>query len=184
MQAAAEAFNTEGFHSTDTNKIARAAGFAPQTFYRHFRDKMEVFLAVYERWQKEERNAIRQVSQERGAERAITKVVLEHHVQWKVFRQSLRWLAIEDARARAARTGSRERQIDDLVTLAGNVGRSRAELLTALLAAERMFDAAADGELADAGLDASTIEQILREAVRGCRARTRRSGTTGQRADE
>ena len=50
VEAAADAFNAHGFHGTDTNKIARAAGFAPQTFYRHFEDKLAIFIAVYEAW--------------------------------------------------------------------------------------------------------------------------------------
>ena len=169
IQAAADAFNSAGYHATDTNKIARAAGFAPQTFYRHFRDKMDIFLAAYERWQADERRAIGQAARARAAERGIVKAVLDHHVRWKTFRRSLRWLAIEDARAREARVHSRARQLDDLARLPTNAARSHAELLAALLTAERLFDAAADGELTDNGLDAAAVQKVLRDAVRGCR---------------
>src|SRR5580698_765738 len=58
LDAAEALFNAHGFEGTDTNRIARAAGFAPQTFYRHFEDKRAVFLAVYERWWKGESDAL------------------------------------------------------------------------------------------------------------------------------
>src|SRR5713226_3801558 len=61
IAAAAKEFNTRGFHGTDTNRIARRAGFAPQTFYRHFADKTAIFLAVYERWWKDESAALQSV---------------------------------------------------------------------------------------------------------------------------
>ena len=36
IRAALRAFGRGGFQGTDSNRIARAAGFAPQTFYRWF----------------------------------------------------------------------------------------------------------------------------------------------------
>lgn len=169
VEAAASAFNTLGYHGTDTNKIARAAGFAPQTFYRHFRDKMDVFLAVYEEWQAEERRAIGRAARAQAAEPEIVKAVFEHHVRWRIFRRSLRWLAVEEPRAREARARSRDRQLEDLGRLPSNATRSRGELLAALLTVERLFDAAADDELADSSLDDPAVSQILLRAVRGCR---------------
>jgi AcrR family transcriptional regulator len=169
VEAAARAFNGDGYHGTDTNKIARAAGFAPQTFYRHFRDKMDVFLAVYERWQVDEREAIARAAKERAAEAGIVKALLDHHLRYRVFRRSLRWLAVEDPEARKARAFSRERQLTDLARLAANQGRSRAALLAALLTVERLCDAAADGELADSGLDDEAVFAVVLDAVRGCR---------------
>jgi AcrR family transcriptional regulator len=38
IAAAAAEFNEFGFSGTDTNRIARRAGYAPQTFYRWFKD--------------------------------------------------------------------------------------------------------------------------------------------------
>src|SRR5262245_12814544 len=58
IAAAAKEFNQRGFDGTDTNRIARRAGFAPQTFYRWFRDKTEIFLAVYRAWDEEERGLL------------------------------------------------------------------------------------------------------------------------------
>ena len=47
IAAAAAEFREAGFAGTDSNRIARRAGFAPQTFYRWFKDKTEIFIAVY-----------------------------------------------------------------------------------------------------------------------------------------
>jgi AcrR family transcriptional regulator len=54
VAAAREEFVDHGFAGTDSNKIARRAGFAPQTFYRWFKDKTDIFLAVYGGWQRED----------------------------------------------------------------------------------------------------------------------------------
>lgn len=169
VSAAASEFNEVGYYGTDTNKIARAAGFAPQTFYRHFRDKMDVFLAVYEQWQADERKAVARAAREGAGIESITRAVLRHHQRWRIFRRSLRVLAVEDTRARAARARSRSAQLADLARLPANAGRPRADLVAALLRVERLFDAAADEELADLGLDAAGRFQILLAAVRACR---------------
>ena len=50
VASAAELFNTVGYHGTDSNRIARNAGYTPGVFYKHFKDKCEIFLAVYEGW--------------------------------------------------------------------------------------------------------------------------------------
>src|SRR5215467_13204038 len=50
VAAAAEVFNQSGFYGTDSNRIAQSAGYSTGVFYKHFSDKREIFLAVYERW--------------------------------------------------------------------------------------------------------------------------------------
>ena len=57
LNAATEEFNEKGFAGTDTNQIARQAGFAPQTFYRWFDDKTQIFIAAYRGWEDIEREA-------------------------------------------------------------------------------------------------------------------------------
>ena len=39
VDAAARIFNGSGYFATDTNAIAREAGYAPASFYKHFKDK-------------------------------------------------------------------------------------------------------------------------------------------------
>src|SRR5258707_5965558 len=91
LDAARRLFNSDGFLATDTNKIARAAGFAPQTFYRHFGDKTEAFLEVYDTWWKSELAALGQLRQPGSAEKAA-QVTLAFHRRWRIFRRSLRHL--------------------------------------------------------------------------------------------
>lgn len=169
VEAAAIEFNAVGFHGTNTNKIARAAGFSPQTFYRHFEDKIEIFLAVYDSWQASERQAVTRALNSGAAALSIARAVLDHHETWRIFRQSLRLLAVNDLRVRRARAASRERQLDSLGRVPANAGRSRAALLGDLLSVERLSDAAADGELADLGLSREEILDLLAGAVRAVR---------------
>src|SRR5450755_4496734 len=88
---AAEAeFNARGFEGTDTNRIARRAGYAPQTFYRHYEDKMAVFLAVYERWWQGEIGALERALARRGRAAnalAVAKIVIGFHTKWRGFRR-------------------------------------------------------------------------------------------------
>src|SRR5260370_42471049 len=50
IEAAARIFNSAGYHGTDSNRIAREAGYAPGTFYVPFPDNLAIFLAVYDNW--------------------------------------------------------------------------------------------------------------------------------------
>lgn len=170
IAAAAVAFNSSGYLDTDSNKIARAAGFAPQTFYRHFNDKLDIFIAVYERWLAEEFAAIRLIAETTGDPAAIAAAVLDHHVQWRLFRRSLRMLAAENDRVRTARAESRRRQIASLARLDSNAGRPVAEIAAALLAVERLCDALAEGEFADLGIQDASLTAPLTAAVRLTRA--------------
>jgi AcrR family transcriptional regulator len=173
IEAAGEAFNTSGFWGTDTNRIARKAGFAPQTFYRHFTDKLDVFLAVYERWREEESAALTDAIKSRpvkGHARAAANILIRHHRDWTMFRRSLRQLALDEPRVRAARAAGRERQLDRLAALSANTRRSKADLVAALLTVERLCDALADGEPQDLGLsDAEWTARIVQSvtAARG-----------------
>src|ERR1700721_3815023 len=58
VTTAGEIFNRVGYHGTDSNRIAKEAGYATGTFYKHFKDKREAFLAVYEAWVTSEWRAI------------------------------------------------------------------------------------------------------------------------------
>src|SRR5262245_38634771 len=58
VAVAARTFNRDGYHGTDSNRLARAAGYAPGTFYKHFPDKRAIFVAAYESWVAAEWRAI------------------------------------------------------------------------------------------------------------------------------
>lgn len=169
IDAAAREFNTAGFHGTNTNVIARAAGFAPQTFYRHFEDKIDIFLAVYDYWQAREREAVSRALGADEQDRAIARAALDHHLEWKMFRRSLRFLAVSEARVRQARAASRDRQLDALARVPANARRARSELAGALLALERLCDAAAEGEFDDLGVGSRDVLALVAAAVRAAR---------------
>jgi AcrR family transcriptional regulator len=167
LNAAEAEFNAHGFEGTDTNRIARAAGFAPQTFYRHFKDKRAAFLAVYERWWKDESAALEKAGGggAPGGE-AAGRVALAFHTKWRGFRRALRHLAIVDPKVRAARTAARRAQIARIRELANQASRSDQELAGALLKAERICDAAAEGELADLGLSPAAAKALVAQALK------------------
>jgi len=164
IAAAQTLFNTKGFDGTDSNRIAAAAGFAPQTFYRHFPDKTAIFLAVYEQWWRAEAEALRKILNRhpQGAPRAAARAVLAFHTDWRVFRRSLRALTVSDPRVRQARAAARRAQIGEL---SPGRGRTLAALVGTLLTVERLCDAAADGELADLGLTKPVIVKLIAEAL-------------------
>src|SRR5271155_2608583 len=85
LDAAEVEFNAHGFEGTDTNRIARAAGFAPQTFYRHFEDKTAIFVAVYERWWQAEAVSLQASVRALDAE-AAARIALAFHTKWRGFR--------------------------------------------------------------------------------------------------
>src|SRR5579871_4916183 len=79
VAAALAEFNDHGYGGTDTNKIARRAGFAPQTFYRWFADKTAIFLAAYRQWEDEEMAAVATLQGRDGAARHMATAIVAHH---------------------------------------------------------------------------------------------------------
>ena len=172
VEAAGEEFNSVGFSGTDTNRIARKAGFAPQTFYRHFDDKLDVFLAVYARWRNEEAKALAKAANAfsgQGRSRAAATVIIRHHRDWAIFRRSLRMLAVEEPRVRAARAAGRQEQLNALASFPTNASRARSELAAAILTVERLCDALADGEPQDLGISDSQWIRTIVAAVAAAR---------------
>ena len=175
IAAAAAVFNRDGYHGTDSNRLARAAGYAPATFYKHFADKREILLATYESWVTTEWQAIGEALRAASTptERAerIVALVLEHHRRWKGLRASLRALVATDPVVRRFHRAQRTRQLD---LLAGMRRKPRATSAAArvddalmLFALERTLDAVAEGETEALGLDEATVMKRLRSMVAG-----------------
>jgi len=172
VAAAAEQFNRHGYHRTDANRIARAAGYAAGTFYKHFADKRDAFLAAYEGWVTSEWDAIGSEltgarSRDEAAERILT-LVLAHHERWRGLRASMAALLTEDAKVRAFHRAQRRRQLELLRTMrAGAPGAARAPEEDALLlfTLERTCDGLANGEAQDLGLDRAHLLDLLRAAI-------------------
>lgn len=165
LQAAAREFNEHGFGGTDTNRIARRAGFAPQTFYRWFQDKVEVFVKTYERWQREEFAALAPLLAEKASDVRLAQAIVAHHKAYLVFRRSLRQLSVENEVVRAARARSRLNQIAYVKSLNPNVARDDASLAATLLQTERLADALAEGEFYDMGLNKKAGEEALARLI-------------------
>src|ERR1700720_1429375 len=173
IEAAARIFNSAGYHSTDSNRIAREAGYAPGTFYVHFADKLAIFLAVYENWVSTEWSSIEAILKSGGSARAIrrrlSRAVLEHHRKWRTFRASLRALSATDDRVHAVRVASRDRQIETmsrLLSARNTPAPSRARMLAQLLIAEALCDAVAEGDAKSLGIREEEIVRLLDESAR------------------
>jgi AcrR family transcriptional regulator len=169
LAAAQGEFGEHGFSGTDTNKIARRAGFAPQTFYRWYHDKTAIFIAVYERWEEDERSQLEaQLSERRGA-RALAETVVQHHKAHLIFRRSLRQLSVSDPQVRKARAASRLRQAERIRGWTQRDKRKLPALLVTLLEVERLADAVAEGELADLELSEEVGMAALERAIKRLR---------------
>lgn len=162
IAAATAEFGEHGFPGTDTNRIARRAGFAPQTFYRWFRDKTDIFLAVYRAWEEAERAMMSDLLRRGASEAEQVEAALVHHRVHRVFRRSLRGLSLSDDSVRTARAESRRRQIERI----GGPPETAAVLLLQL---ERLSDALAEDELADMGLGETVARQSLVNLLRQLR---------------
>jgi AcrR family transcriptional regulator len=167
LRAAAEIFNSEGYFATDSNRIARAAGYAPGTFYTHFTDKRAIFLAVYEEWVTAEMALVEAVLSETGepraARRRFAEAVLGHHRRWRVFRASLRALYATDPQVHDARLAQRARQIAQTERLLA-AKADRAAILTSMLVFEVLCDSIADGDIAALGVEeAPLIDRLVEE---------------------
>src|SRR5262245_23314784 len=103
IEGALSEFNANGFEGTDTNRIARRAGFAPQTFYRWFKDKTEVFIAAYEFWENTERATMNALLAHKASTKQLVDAIVAHHQEFKIFRRALRKLSLDDSAIRAAR---------------------------------------------------------------------------------
>jgi AcrR family transcriptional regulator len=180
VEAAGKLFNSVGYFGTDSNRIAREAGYAPGTFYVHFADKREIFLEVYRGWVDSEWRAIAAaIAPEKGAgarspslrspslrslslrspslrsqSLRIAQAVLRHHREWRMFRKSLRALTVTDERVHQARVAQRARQIAQIAELlkARGVSQTPARIYANLLLFEILCDAVADGDTATLGL--------------------------------
>lgn len=178
IAAAAAVFNRAGYHGTDSNRLARAAGYAPATFYKHFPDKRAILLAAYEAWVTAEWRAIGAAlaaapSPDERADR-IVALVLAHHRRWKGLRASLRALVATDPVVRRFHRAQRRRQLDLLAEMRTDVAHdpdaARVDHALLLFTLERTLDAVAEGETAALGLREAAVLERLRAAVRAALA--------------
>jgi AcrR family transcriptional regulator len=149
IEAARAEFEARGFESTNSNAIARRAGYAPQTFYRHFDDKLAIFVTVYEVWAAEEAQMLAGLT-DPGA---VADVLITHHTRHRAFRRSLRLLTVTDTTMGEVRARVRLQQAEAFAARYPGFGRlGPAGRIAAILQVERLCDAIADGEFAACGI--------------------------------
>ncbi|WP_157893400.1 TetR/AcrR family transcriptional regulator [Aquidulcibacter paucihalophilus] len=164
LKAAQLEFEDHGFDGTQTNAIARRAGYAPQTFYRHFPDKKAIFLAIYLDWTQAEAQGLAKAD----TITAMIDTLLSHHVAHRLFRRSLRQLTSTDPEVAAVRAQSRQQQMSALTSRFPHL--SNLEALTLIFTLERLCDAWAEGEFEACGISKeqarSSMSAILTSALR------------------
>jgi len=103
VAAAALLFNRRGFYGTDSNKIAQAAGYSAGVFYKHFKDKREIFLAAYEQWSiaewEEATTILSSGGSDREMARQLVRMFIDFHMRWRGLLASLRQLVFKASTA-------------------------------------------------------------------------------------
>ncbi|WP_177188817.1 TetR/AcrR family transcriptional regulator [Solimonas aquatica] len=165
LQAAMAEFAEAGFSGTDSNRIARRAGYAPQTFYRWYADKTAIFIAVYRDWEEQEMQLLTKLVAAQAAPARLAEAIIRHHQTHRRFRHSLRQLTVSDASVAQAREDSRRRQVARIRALYGLPAAQTAPLLIRLLQIERLADAAADGELRALGLSRARLRAAIAQLI-------------------
>ncbi len=150
-----------GFDGTDVNRIARRSGMAPSSFYRWFKDKTDVFVAVYRRWEDEEQQAMRRLMARDGSLAALVEACIEHYRGHTLFRRSLRHVGHEDARVRQALALSRLERLASLKLWMGEPLASDADLAVDLLLFEGLAIVLAEADLGEMGLDDEAARRQL-----------------------
>jgi AcrR family transcriptional regulator len=172
VAAAAGIFNRVGYHGTDSNQIAKEAGYATGTFYKHFKDKREIFLAAYEDWVSSEWKAVAATlatgEKPKMLARQLVMLSIEFHARRRGLRASLQELIISDTEVRRFYRKQRRRQLDVMAELRARIGarpRSREEDAIHLFTTERTYDAIARGELQDLRLNRKVMIEAMVEIV-------------------
>jgi len=172
VTAAASQFNRFGYHGTDSNTIAKEAGYATGTFYKHFRDKREIFFAAYDRWLTAQWKEISDtLSEMRNAEetaRLLVDVSIKFHTEWRGLRASLMELVFSDPEARKFFRAQRRRQLDLIVELRTRFAlpaRTSEQDAIHLYMTERVFDAIGQGEIQSLGLDKGAVVESMVQRV-------------------
>lgn len=169
LYAAAAEFNEHGFAGTDTNRIARRAGFAPQTFYRWYKDKIEIFIKVYEHWEGQEAEVLEGLLAQSASDQRVAQAMVAHHQAYLLFRRSLRQLSLDHPKVRAARAASRLRQIDNIRRIQGANAMGQSELAATIFQTERLSDALAECEITDMALNPQAAADVLAALIHDLR---------------
>jgi AcrR family transcriptional regulator len=170
VSTAMRVFNQVGFWGTDSNELARAAGYSPGTFYRHFTDKRAIFLAAYQAWvaaEDQQLSARLAKARERGQDLAgaFVDFIVEHHGRWRTFRCSMRALAAGDSELQKAIREHRRKHVEQLSEVLG--GRDPSQKLLMLYTLDGLTDGISADEPKAFGISARTLTGRVRGLVEG-----------------
>jgi AcrR family transcriptional regulator len=172
IAAAAKLFNKDGYHGTDSNRIAEAAGYSPGTFYKHFKDKRDIFLATYDTWVVSEWEAVEKELAASDSHEALARrlvlLTIDFHTRWRGLRASLLELAFKDPVVKRFYRRKRRGQLDLMAKLRaqlGNPGHRREDDAIHLFTMERTCDAIAHGEIRELGLTREALIDALADKV-------------------
>ena len=150
LHAATAEFVEHGYEGTSTNRISERAGFAPQTFYRWYKDKLDVFIAVYQAWAEAELAQLEAMLTEATASAHLAESCVESHRAFLTFQRSLRRLRQDSPPVRQACAHTRQAQIARIQLLHPALA---AEKIAALLVGiDHLCEALAEGEFSDLDL--------------------------------
>jgi AcrR family transcriptional regulator len=150
LHAATAEFVEHGYDGTSTNRISERAGFAPQTFYRWYKDKLEVFIAVHKAWAEAEMAQLEAMLTEAADNLHLAEACVESHRSLLTFQRSLRRLRQDSAPVRQACAHTRQAQIERIRLKLPTLSAERVASL--LIGIEHLCEALAEGEFDDLGL--------------------------------
>jgi AcrR family transcriptional regulator len=173
IHTAAQMFNSVPYWETDSNQIAKAAGYSTGTFYRHFKDKREIFIAAYREWVAEEwRSVESRIEPGQSPGESIDNAadaIIEHHRRWRVFRGNLRALVTYDEELRALTHTLRRDQLEKMAVLRRQNGSPDRSLVNEAIHAmmfERVCDAIADGDFGSLNCEPERVQDEFRRLMR------------------
>lgn len=165
LEAAMSEFIEVGYAGTDTNRIARRAGYAPQTFYRWFKDKAAVMTEVLAVWDEAEAAMWQAVIEDKHLTAVeLAESFVDNIRPFLIFRLNLRAVLQQVPDIAARRPQGRRPLVQTLSPLVA--GHLDQETLGSLLVQiDQLGEAIARGDLADLGLTGSVAHKALARLI-------------------
>lgn len=165
LEAAMSEFIEAGYGGTDTNRIARRAGFAPQTFYRWFKDKAAVMAEVMAVWDEAEIAMWQAVIQDQHLSLDdLAESFIDNLRPFLTFRLNLRTVQQQVPDIAAQRAQGRRRLMQALSTLVSHHHDPEA-LGSLLVQIDQFGEAIARGDLTELGLSGAQAHKALSRLI-------------------
>lgn len=192
--AASESFILDGYFFTDTNRIARKAGYAPATFYQHYDEKFDVFYELYLDWCNQQKIVLGELLSKqlsigvdvcedasvkvslhesstetlRQFAKSVASALLPFYSDWKKFRSAFHVLVSEHTRLQDARNEMRQGFIQLVQVARGMFKKAplpKEKCLTIILFVEAIGDAVANDEMDFFKVSIEQSEKFIEEIV-------------------